>query len=85
MNKNPDSGPFPKFVGAFTISPSEAWEGYRDTLFQQHVKNMPDHIDRALHLAFMVGLSHGAMLQGQLAESCNEFVNLQISELLKKD
>jgi hypothetical protein len=43
---------------------------------------MPDRVDSALHLAFMVGLSHGAMLQGELARGCVEFVNDRIHEML---
>jgi hypothetical protein len=74
--------PGPKFVGAFTLNPDQAWEEYRDALFKHHAENMPDHIDSALHLSFMVGLAHGAMLQGQLAHSCVEFVNDRIKEML---
>ena len=77
-----NSKPYPKFIGAFTLNPSEAWEQYRDTLFSHHKENLPDHIDESLHLAFMVGLSHGAMLQGELARSCVEFVNDRIHEML---
>lgn len=72
-----------KFVGAYTLNPSEAWETYRETLFKHHVKDIPDHMDNALHLAFLTGLAHGSLLQGQLAESCSEFVNMQINEILK--
>jgi hypothetical protein len=71
-----------KFVGAFTLCPSEAWEGYRDMLFKHHVENMPDHMDDALHLSFLVGLAHGAMLQGSLGNSCVEFVNERINAML---
>lgn len=82
MSEEPQS--HPKFVGAFTLNPSEAWEGYRENLFKHHVEDMPDHIDNALHLAFLVGLAHGAMLQGGLAHSCVDFVNDRINDLLSK-
>jgi len=74
-----------KFVGAFTLNPTEAWQKYRDTLFAHHKDDLPDHIDNSLHLAFMVGLSHGAMLQGELARGCVEFVNDRIFEMLDPD
>jgi hypothetical protein len=77
-----DSKPHPKFIGTFALTPTEAWEQYRDTLFAHHIEDMPDHMDSALHLAFMVGLSHGAMLQGELARGCVEFVNDRIHEML---
>ena len=76
--------PHLKFVGTFTLNPSEAWERYRDRLFAHHTESMPDHIDAALHLAFLVGLSHGAALQGELASSCVEFVNDRIDEHLMR-
>jgi hypothetical protein len=76
-----DPKPHPKFIGTFTLTPTEAWEQYRDTLFARQVEDIPDHMDAALHLAFMVGLSHGAMLQGELARGCVEFVNNCIQEM----
>lgn len=77
-----DTKPSPKFIGSFTLSPTEAWKKYRDTLFAQHAGEMPERMDSALHLAFMIGLSHGAMLQGELANGCVEFVNDRIHEML---
>ena len=79
------SKPFPKFIGTFTLNPSQAWERYREKLFAHHAKDIPDHVDSALHLAFLVGLSHGASLQGELASSCVEFVNDQIDKHIMGD
>lgn len=79
------SKPFPKFIGTFTLNPSQAWERYRDELFAHHAKDIPEHVDSALHLAFLVGLSHGASLQGELASSCVEFVNDQIDKHIMGD
>lgn len=81
-DNTPTSGP--KFVGAYTLNPSEAWEGYREVLFKHHVKDMPAHMDHALNLAFLIGMAHGSMLQGGLANSCTEFVNDRINEMLNK-
>jgi hypothetical protein len=79
------SKPFPKFIGTFTLNPSQAWERYREELFAHHAKDIPDHVEAALHLAFLVGLAHGASLQGELAGSCVEFVNNQIEEHIMGD
>lgn len=74
--------PQPKFVGAFTIQPSEAWQSYRDKLFGEKFGDMPEELENTFYITFLLGLSHGAALQGELALSVREFANSQISDII---
>lgn len=80
---NGQDKPQQKFICAFTLCPREAWEKYQDSLFKPHSEDIPDHLNDALYLAFLVGLSHGATLQGSLTRNFTEFVNERIDEMFK--